>query len=501
MSRTNILLVGLDGANPDLMRRLAEQGEMPFLRACSEQKPLRPLESIPPYATPSAWNSIYTGVTPAWHGVLDFVDLTAPRRQLTNSHSLRSAPFWKRLSDHAQRVAMIGFPFTYPPLPVNGVMVSGLPAPHQGAVWSFPPEFDAHLKAIPHFLPDPEMTSPRVNPERSISRLERHVQAVTEAALAAHRTYGEAGWSLFGVHFQALDTFQHMFWAWIDPTDRRFYRRPERERRSALRFLRVLDDSLRRLTEALRPEGIVILSDHGFGPAYEAVCPNYCLLDQGLLTLASPARLQRSLKLQSMLKRLDFFNLRSRVKISAGGGAVLQGLDHLMREDLIDHDRTPAVVRSGGYCGLMSVKPGFEAAARDALLQARHPMRGERLIRSVSFITELWDGPGVEIWREYAVVQPEEGYLIDSHFRHYGLVAPVSAGLTGTHRPTGLLWTTVSALEQARNILDIAPGLLSALGLSLSPSPDQGADKPTGQVFAPQDEKAIEDRLRQLGYL
>ncbi|MCS7060506.1 MAG: alkaline phosphatase family protein [Anaerolineae bacterium] len=500
---TNILVIGLDGANPALMQRLAEDGVMPFWRALLQRTPLQPLESVPPYATPAAWASIYTGATPAEHSVLDFIDLAASDGRLVSGHSIRAAPIWKRLSDHGRRVAMIGFPLTYPPPTVTGVMVSGLPAPHRGALWSYPAEFDARLRAIPGFLPDPEMASPRVEREQSIVRLETHVQSVAQAALAAHEAYGRLGWDLFAVQFQALDAFQHMFWAWVDPEDKRFLSYPPSERQRARQFFRVLDDALRRLVETLQPSDILILSDHGFGPAYEAICPNHLLLDQGLLRLSvTRSRWHASLWMQSALKRLDVLNLRARLRFSARPGAAIDGLNRLTRDDLIDRQKSPAFVFSGGYCGLVNIKPGFESTVREALLQARHPTYNTPLFRSVTFPAELWDGPWLEAWGRCAIIQPQEGYLVDSHFRHYGLVAPVSAGLTGTHRPTGLLWTTLEALRPAQHVLHITPGILRALGLPFSQSQfgTDGAES-SSPPLSSEDQAAVEERLRRLGYL
>ncbi|MGQ9816026.1 MAG: alkaline phosphatase family protein, partial [Candidatus Roseilinea sp.] len=130
-AQTKVLIVGLDGASPKIINQLAEQGDLPYLRALFSRAPLRPLESVPPYATPAAWSTIYTGLPPASHGILDFVDWSDSSMPLADSASLRAKPIWQHLSEQGKRVAMIAFPLTYPPPVVNGVMVSGLPAPHQ----------------------------------------------------------------------------------------------------------------------------------------------------------------------------------------------------------------------------------------------------------------------------------------------------------------------------------------------------------------------------------
>jgi len=330
------------------------------------------------------------------------------------------------------------------------------------------------------------------------------VQAVAQAALAAHERYGQQGWDLFGVQFQALDTFQHMFWAWVDPEDVRHDKLPNAQKQRARAFFRVLDEAIRQLTDHLAPQEIVLLSDHGFGPAYEAVCLNHLLLDSGLLKLAvTPARLRAQLWAQRLLKRLDVFRLRARLKFSPRPNAAMRELSRWMRDDLIDHPRSPAINLSGGYCGLVRVQPGFEDRTRAALLGAHHPVRRVPLIKSVQFPPDVWRGPCAAAWRSLAIVQPEEGYLIDSHLRPYGVVAPISAGLTGTHRPTGILWTTLATLRSARTIQDIAPGILGALGIEPSADaaePVAAAKQPTADYTA-EDQRAIEERLRRLGYL
>jgi len=464
-THTNILLIGLDGASPRLLNWLIAQGEMPHLRALTAGAPLRPLESVLPYATPAAWATIYTGVDPGAHGVLDFTDWLNPAAPLVDSTSLRAPAIWQRLSEQGRRVAMIAFPLTYPPPVVNGVMVSGLPSPHRGATWAYPADFDGLLKSIEGFLPDPEMTSPWVKPEASIARLERHVQAVAQAALAAHERYGQQGWDLFGVQFQALDTFQHMFWAWVDPEDVRHDKLPNAQKQRARAFFRVLDEAIHQLVDRLSPQEIVLLSDHGFGPAYEAVCLNHVLLDNGLLKPAGhPARLRAMLWGQRVLKGLDVFRLRARLKFSPRPNAAMREISRWMRDDLIDRAGSIAVNLCTGYCGLVQIRSGFEEQARAALLRARHPVHHAPLLKSVQFPPDVWRGPWAAAWRSLAIVQAEEGYIVDSHLRPYGVVAPISAGLTGAHRPTGMLWTTLATLSSARTIQDIAPGILEMLG-------------------------------------
>jgi len=65
---------------------------------------------------------MFTSTEPAEHGVTGFVvgGITA------NTNMLKQEPFWSLLSKHGVTVGMANVPATFPVLPVNGYMISGM---------------------------------------------------------------------------------------------------------------------------------------------------------------------------------------------------------------------------------------------------------------------------------------------------------------------------------------------------------------------------------------
>lgn len=496
-SLAEVLLIGLDGASPAAAQQWIARDHTPFLSTLVQQYGLRPLDSVLPYLTPPAWGTIYTGATPGEHGVLNFIDHGRDTGELVSSASLKRRTFWEILSAHDLAVAAIAFPMTFPTLAVRGVMVSGYPAPHRGATLVHPPALQPQIEAL-DYDPSPAVASPRLQPLAHMARLTRHVQTVARLALRlSEPPAGVARWAVFGVQFQALDVFQHMFWECVDPAQ---LGGCAGEKAAGTRaFLAALDRAVQTLCETLRPRHVLILSDHGFGPAHAAVCVNQILLDRGLLSLrVSQRRFRALMALQVVVKGLDMLNLRSRLRYTMQKQRVVKAMGDLMRNSLIDVARSEAVCVSGGYCGLVRARPERIPDVVDALQSARHPSSGERLIEAAIPARDLWPQTHGTPLAQYVIVQPAEGFAVDSRFRHYGVVGPMHSGLTGTHRGTGILISSLETLAEARSVMDIAPGLLGHFGLR----PDDEAVAAFGEGrYSLEDQRAIEQRLQRLGYL
>jgi len=83
-----------------------------------------------------------TGVNPGKHGIFFF--LNRLHNNGRNGRPLGSAdiqfpPLWSILSREKKRVIFLNVPFTYPPMEVNGIMISGVFIPDSAKVVSYPP--------------------------------------------------------------------------------------------------------------------------------------------------------------------------------------------------------------------------------------------------------------------------------------------------------------------------------------------------------------------------
>ncbi|MCP4165712.1 MAG: hypothetical protein GY759_07440 [Chloroflexi bacterium] len=148
MSR--VLLIGLDGATFDIIRPLVTEGRLPNLARMLEQGAAGELQSsMPPITptptptpTPTAWTSVFTGKNPGKHGIYNFQDIDsatyATRPVRGDGHGEKSV--WQLLGEAGKTSVAIDVPYTFPPKPLNGVMITGYGAPYRRHGFHLPSE-------------------------------------------------------------------------------------------------------------------------------------------------------------------------------------------------------------------------------------------------------------------------------------------------------------------------------------------------------------------------
>ncbi len=68
-----LLVLGMDGMDPALLRRFVAEGVMPNFKKLIDQGYFSTLETTIPPQSPVAWSSFMTGMRPGGHGIYDFV--------------------------------------------------------------------------------------------------------------------------------------------------------------------------------------------------------------------------------------------------------------------------------------------------------------------------------------------------------------------------------------------------------------------------------------------
>ncbi len=170
-----VVILGLDGLEPDLVDRLLEEGALPNLAALRDEGTYRRLGTTWPPLSPVAWSSFSTGANPGKHAIFDFLErdpqtygprissvrIEPPRRHLTLGpfriplsrpridNLRRSKPFWNVLSDAGVFSAVLRVPITFPPDKFRGVQLSAMCVPDlrgtQGTFFYFTEEGDEGL--------------------------------------------------------------------------------------------------------------------------------------------------------------------------------------------------------------------------------------------------------------------------------------------------------------------------------------------------------------------
>ncbi|MCX5896559.1 MAG: alkaline phosphatase family protein [Proteobacteria bacterium] len=125
-STGKVLIIGLDGATFTLLKPWMDQGYLPAIRELVENGASGNLRTVVPPITGPAWSSFMTGVNPGRHRIYDFLirDEHTGKDIPINARLRRGKAFWEYLSEAGKRVVVLNVPVTYPPVPVNGVMIS-----------------------------------------------------------------------------------------------------------------------------------------------------------------------------------------------------------------------------------------------------------------------------------------------------------------------------------------------------------------------------------------
>ena len=161
-----MIVVGLDGFDPELARRFSAEGRMPNFDRLASEGCFRSLATAYPSISPVAWSSYATGVDASRHNIYDFLTRDPcnylPALSSTDIRSIpktlnlglaripwgkktvykllqKSQPFWKLLGARGVWSSIIRVPITFPPQKFkNGTLLAGMCVPDlQGTQGSF----------------------------------------------------------------------------------------------------------------------------------------------------------------------------------------------------------------------------------------------------------------------------------------------------------------------------------------------------------------------------
>ena len=108
-----VAVIGIDGADWDLIQELVVDGRMPNIAALVRNGASGSLQTIQPTVSPLVWTSMATGVTPDRHGVIDFV--VPQSRQPIDSYSRRAPAIWEIAEAFGRHAAVVNWWTAWPP--------------------------------------------------------------------------------------------------------------------------------------------------------------------------------------------------------------------------------------------------------------------------------------------------------------------------------------------------------------------------------------------------
>jgi predicted AlkP superfamily phosphohydrolase/phosphomutase len=544
-----VAVIGLDGATFDLILPWVESGDLPNFRRLLAQSAFGPLRSTIHPLSPQAWSTFATGKNAGKHGIFDFLVKQPGTYQFALTHGgyRQEASLWRLLSQADKRVIVVNVPFTYPPEPVNGVMISGFDAPRADETFCYPFDIYERLKAAvgEYYLHEMYPVGYRMAEYEKVLQKEIENRArVTQYFLEQYE------WDFYMIVMIAVDSAQHLFWAEMEHSESPFQHLIRHVYQAA-------DTAVGEIWSMLGDEvTLIIMSDHGAGPIGKTVHLNEWLYQHHWLVYdEQPAAVGRRLVSRWVnagrvtLKRHLPRSAKDWLKQRAPG--FRSRTESWLQTSDIDWSRTRAF--SGGNFGNIYVnlrgrepqgivQPGGEynkllSEITTALLDMRDPDTGIPVVERVHRREELYNGPFLDLapdliiqWRNYAyLTAPGLGSIRKPIFAPPLPEDATEFEHTGTHRLDGILLITGPDIQpgsvEGAHIADLAPTTLHALGLPVpedmdgrvlqsvfrtetpvnfgAPSNTSGGNGPgsVASTYSESEEAEMVERLRALGYI
>lgn len=549
--KRKLIIVGLDGATFDVIDPLLEEGQLPCMARLIGEGTRATLMSTIPYSTIPAWPSFMTGKNPGRHGVFDFFTVDDGRRRLTSSRDIRSRTLWEILSEKGRRSVVMNVPGTYPPAPINGVLVTGMLTP-RGSPFTSPQEVADLLHQVTGGY--------RINCQSHLSgqRLVDDVLTVTEKHKKGFLTLLRRDeWDFAMLMFRATDVIQHHFW----------------DRRDVVELCyREIDRCIEHITDAFPEATIILVSDHGLQGQQWDFHVNKWLLDQGYMHIKKgrTAELSRWEQIADLEGRGELAQgrlhpssvSRALLKLGITGHNVRKLIpgnwwtslkkavprsirDHVPAgKDLeyeVDWDRSLAsayqlYATESKAIQVVSVDHGTRERVRGELVerleQLCNPLTNAPIVRRAYRREELYEGPYIHHAPDI-ILDLRDGYNVTNAFFADDYCTPRDE-IRGCHHRQGIFVAFGEdvqrgvTLDSPLSLMDVMPTALHYLG-SAVPNDCDGrvvateifkpdceacrrevrferleAPEPRleeGVPYVDEDQAEIEERLRALGYL
>ena len=265
-----LLLIGVDGATPELVERLTSTGQMPTLRSLMRHGVYGRLQSSVNCDPCSAWSSLLTGVGPGKHGVWGLRNLTPDsyRWRAANSRMLRAPTLSQMLSEQGQEVGTLFVPMTFPARESEYTTVAGWLAPSVEAEGFAHPDRVASLaRRRLKDIPQPLRLASYAASSRYGEGIDLAVESLRAKASVAVDLLGDRRWDFLAVNFNELARVLRWYWHLIDRNHADFREELYSEWGDLIADLhQELDAQIGRVVAALEPDDhLMIVATHGMG--------------------------------------------------------------------------------------------------------------------------------------------------------------------------------------------------------------------------------------------
>lgn len=429
------LVIGVDGLPKTILEQLAEESVMPFCASLLRQGNLVSLRAPVPEVSSTSWATFLTGVNPARHGIFGFIDLKPYSYQFyfPNLKHVASPTLWDFAARAGLKTLCLNVPTTYPARPLNGILISGFPAPDYKKCF-FPPQLAEELSALGYVL-DVEVGDVGGDPAGFLLRIEQSLDARVRAF--THLLERE-DWDLGIAVFTETDRLQHFLWNGLADPSHFLHAK-------VLEFYRRVDDCIAEVASKINDDdALFLVSDHGFTGVKAQIYLNAWLRRSGYLALSPDAESFNSIDAATKAFALDpgriFIHRAGRFPHGAVNSGEAEELRQKLRVELSELTWNAQTMELGA------------------------PGEGEPVLQDIFLKEEIYSGALLETAADLIAV-PATGFNLRGAWKHSAMVG--SDSMTGAHtRGNAVFYYRGDLTIQAEaEMQDVAPTILSTLGV------------------------------------
>jgi predicted AlkP superfamily phosphohydrolase/phosphomutase len=487
IERPKVLVIGLDGAEKDLILSWAESGRLPTFRRLVEAGAWGPMRGPLGMHAASAWHSLFTAVSPARNG------RHADRQIRSGTYEMyRFAPtdvkreaFWNVLSRAQRRVAVVDVPYVALSKNFDGIHVVDWTthAADTGFV-TWPPHLARQLREQFGMDPVGLCDHKQMRTADDFAAFRDALAARVQMKVAASRhLLRHHPWDLFMTVFGESHCIGHRCWHLHDASHPRY----DAAIAGAigdplLAVYRALDDAIGQLLDAVGSSTtVLVVCSHGMGPNYTGAH----LLGEILARLGHrppPSQTGAIWRVMQWSWRQLPLPLRRRLiplqqaAVDVVWPALEGGCDCY---DVPNGEVYGAIrINLAGREPQGKVQPGkeyedfCETLARD-LCAVVNADTGQPAVRRVLRTSEIYTGPYLDHLPDLLVEWSGDALLSVVHSPKTGTIRIVLPGeRTGHHRPQGFFVAVGPGIQPQRvgesvSVMDVGPTIAALLGVEL----------------------------------
>lgn len=256
-----LLIIAIDSMDRELISNYLDS--LPNFKKIIKESPNIRSTSVFPPDSDTAWASIYTGLNPAKHGIVDFVDplerakINRNQTDYLDVDAIKGRTFWDIAGKFEKKSYLIYPHIAYPVWPVNGFMIN--PHPETEEIQTYPPDFKFNFEVEKLEI---QKRIPRTRFEFK-RYLDKKRELVHNEFDFSNKMLINHDWDLFFFYSSTLDSIQHLFWNYCDPNDPTYP--GNNPFKDAIKSFYILYDKLvgEMLENVDSNTTVLILSDHG----------------------------------------------------------------------------------------------------------------------------------------------------------------------------------------------------------------------------------------------